>query len=84
MRILKISICLLLLITFVGCNKSDLKPTCPADKSAGDVAAPENKNAATAGKIVALPLPEDKGTVIVGSGDDDRDGGDKKHNKKTR
>lgn len=97
MKILKIAVILLLpAIGFVGCKKSDIKPANPASTSAAPVAANEN-NATTiteeytdqsgsrtgdGGEVI---LEEDGNiTGVVASGDDDRDGGDKKHKKISR
>jgi hypothetical protein len=97
MKILKIVVILLMpAIGFVACKKSDIKPVNPASAPAAAVAAPENVNTNTTevyteetnarvGDSEETVLEEEGNiTGVVASGDDDRDGGDKKHKKTAR
>ena len=80
MKILKLVFVLLVsTIAIVGCKKSECKPA----SSQGTVNTEGNSNEIT-GKINVVSIDGDKGTTIVGSGDDDRDGGDKKAKKTLR
>jgi hypothetical protein len=82
MKILKlVSVLLVSTIAIVGCKKSESKPAC----SQGKVNNEDNSNGnEITGKITVISIDGDKGTTIVGSGDDDRDGGDKKAKKALR
>jgi hypothetical protein len=76
MKILKIVLVLLIpALGFVGCQKSEMKPRC------GNHSTSESTNksddAQASGKFGDLIVEEETGGTIVGSGDDDRDGGDK-------
>ncbi len=74
MKILKISLILLLpALGFVGCKKSTMAPN-----ECGTKASTENTQGSKLNTNVT-PLGDDtyQSTDIVGSGDDDRDGGDK-------
>jgi hypothetical protein len=98
MKILKIFVILLMpAIGFVGCKKSDIKPVNPASTPAATVAAPENSNTNTTEEVYTdetnarvgdndETVLEEEGDItgVVASGDEDRDGGDKKHKKITR
>jgi hypothetical protein len=78
MKILKI--CLLLLlpaIGVVGCKKSDHRPGSCSDHSSKQT----NNETVNAKLIISSDEVIDISTPVVGSGDDDRDGGDKKQKK---
>jgi hypothetical protein len=98
MRILKIFVILLMpALGFVACRKSDIKPVNPASTPAAAVAAPENANTNTTEEVYTEEtnsrvgdngetVLEEEGNItgVVASGDEDRDGGDKKHKKIAR
>lgn len=78
MRFLKIVLVLLIpAMGFVACEKANTRPC--SEKSSTSQSGTSDVN----GKVVAGVYVDDNasgsnGTTIVGSGDDDRDGGDKK------
>ncbi len=79
MKILKILFILLVpAMGIVGCKKSELKPASPATASA----TPADNDNANARVVDMTTMDEGKNggntTNIVGTSDDDRDGGDKK------
>lgn len=82
MKFLKILLILLVpAMGFVACQKSERKPECSSSK------AKESGSATNSGSklLEVTSEDDDSGTgigTLVGSGDDDRDGGDKR--KKTR
>lgn len=87
MKFLKIFFILFIpAVSIVGCKKSDCKPAMNSSSapSSASVAAPSNNvvvsdpnvNGANARRMVG-GLNSGDGTTILGSGDDDRDGGDK-------
>jgi hypothetical protein len=83
MKILKILLILLIpALGIVGCKKSETKPKCTA---AGTVKNSDNSNSNVAAGRSEGASVGDSGTPvdspIIGAGDDDRDGGDKKHKK---
>lgn len=84
MKILKILLVLLIpALGFVSCEKSGMKPSCPASSSQTP-ASDSNKNNVGAKSASFDELSNGSsgsGTEIVGTGDDDRDGGDKKTKK---
>jgi hypothetical protein len=74
MKILKIALILLIpSFGIVSCNKSECGPRNDDSKEAQ---ASDNKDVNA--KLFETSVEDDDGTTIVGSGDDDRDGGDKK------
>jgi hypothetical protein len=89
MKILKILLILLVpAIGIVGCRKSELKPKCDHDNRSSAPAAnkPADSNVSNDANIGARGMAptvgdDNNGSPIIGSGDDDRDGGDKKHKK---
>ena len=97
MKILKICVFLLVpALGFVACQKSNIQPANPASTPAATVAAPEQVNANTTEASYteeanyrmteSESVLEDDGNItgVVASGDDDRDGGDKKQKKVSR
>ncbi len=78
MKILKILLILLVpAIGIVGCKKSDTKPECSHSSNKGtDSNAVDNS--AAAGRFGDISEGDTNSEPIVGSGEDDRDGGDKK------
>ena len=79
MKILKILLVLLVpAFGFVSCEKSGLKPGC-GNHSKSDSNSDSNTNDVSGkyGKLITNEGNNDNGGSIVGSGDDDRDGGDK-------
>jgi len=83
MKILRIILILLIpAFGFVGCQKSDIKPSCQhEDKSSkeSDDNSQNNVGSRTVNSTGDFESGDDEGsTDIIGSGDDDRDGGDKK------
>ncbi|WP_317899822.1 hypothetical protein [Aurantibacillus circumpalustris] len=63
---------------FVGCHKSGVKPRCGNHSNTESKSTSESTSQAS-GKFGDLLVEDDntEGGAIVGSGDDDRDGGDK-------
>jgi hypothetical protein len=88
MKILKIFLILLVpAFGFVGCQKSNMKPSCQGHETNAPEAAskasddngsndnqPQSRNASPEENVDG----DENTTDIIGSGDDDRDGGDKK------
>jgi hypothetical protein len=82
MKILKLAFILLIsTIVIAGCQKSNCNPA--GHKGTANTEENSNNNEIN-GKIRVISIDGDKGTTVVGSGDDDRDGGDKKAKKTIR
>jgi hypothetical protein len=85
MKILKILFILLVpALGIVGCQKSDIKPDCPnhSESSSKTTNTDESAGSTVGARSANVSFEDEEGTSVVGSGDDDRDGGDKK--KKTK
>lgn len=82
MKILRVILILLVpAMGIVGCQKSDVTPKkCSEKPEAGSYTAPESTGLATDGSVSGGPTGPS--TDIYGTGDDDRDGGDKKTKKR--
>lgn len=87
MKILKILFIILVpALGIVGCQKSDVKPDCPkhteSNSTVNNNSESANTNVGARGVNVSIDGEEEDGSTVVGSGDGDRDGGDRK--KKTK
>ena len=83
MKILRILFILLIpAFGFVGCQKSDVKPSCQHEDKSSQ-ASDDNSQGNVGSRTVNMngdfeSGDDEESTDIIGSGDDDRDGGDKK------
>lgn len=76
MKFLKIALIVLLpAMGIVGCKKSGTKPECSSNKSK------QTENTEVGSRFGDIPDEEGSPATLVGSGDDDRDGGDKRQKK---
>lgn len=76
MKFLKIALIVLLpAMGIVGCKKSGTKPDCSSNKSH------QTENTEMSSRFGDIPEEEGSPATLVGSGDDDRNGGDKRPKK---
>lgn len=80
MKILKIVLVILIpALGFVGCKKHQCMPASPAAETT-EISA-EADNTTLGAKSNEVSIKDDKGGDVVVTGDDDRDGGDKRQKK---
>lgn len=81
MKILKILFILLIpAVSIVGCRKAALKPAATNPASPASVSTTNVQSSESGARSIETSSVDEikKGSDIVGSGDDDRDGGDKR------